>query len=141
MKPVATVEKMPGTTGFGLAVFRCSEVPIGTDLYTVMPAVVEEIKGRAIPSVESLWHEYRKYKDKWDQQEKALIAGNKARTKVEISLGNMSRAMDCRMVEICACLKLGGWDLYGINGMSPWCGTLLKPEHVAYLVANFRKTA
>jgi len=33
-EPVGTVERMPGTTGFGIAVFENSAVPIGTALYT-----------------------------------------------------------------------------------------------------------
>lgn len=31
--PVAVVERMPGATGFGIAVFKLSEVPLGTKLY------------------------------------------------------------------------------------------------------------
>lgn len=33
-KLVGEVSQMPGTTGFGIAVFKCSEVPLGTKLYS-----------------------------------------------------------------------------------------------------------
>ena len=49
MKHVATVERMPGATGFGIAVFKNSEVPIGTQLFvaeTVDSILTQQHTGR-----------------------------------------------------------------------------------------------